>query len=197
MNSSVKELGSGLATFHETRTPPMVQIAYAPTEHGKNLLLSLSHIHFGIAEQDAIRHLQGDTLGITQNGDIWRKDEEKHVKMVLSSLDLLEMHETILADNGKHSLNEYEDEGRNVRIFARTLTSENGLPLYEVWLSKRKEDTQILIDALFCLHFHQTAADSQGNLLTETQIFEEAMRVGITFYMSDKGEALLPIIPSR
>jgi len=196
MPENLKQLGSGIATAHPDKPlDDTIRIRYAPTEDAIPLLRVLGNVWQGLDESHAQKLLQVGKLGVSEFGDIWRKEENGQATMIASGLDLLHTLDAVERSEEGSTLNEFEDRGGGKRILARTLQNGDSPPTLQLWEAKNPKDTQYLVDAVFCLHFHQPASDDQGVKLSEDQILQEALRVGITFNMSMKGEPLLPHLP--
>jgi len=196
----LKKLGSGIAkALPDQRLDDTMRIRYVPSEEGEQVFRFLGALFNNRLELDFGETLQIGELGVSTDGSVWRKNENGQTTTVVSSLDLFHTAQAVKNNEKKSTLNEFEDRSTGKRILARILPNPvtRSPKTLEVWIAKTPKDTQLLVDAVFCLHFHQPAADSRGVVLSESQILQEAQRVGITFNMNMEGKPLLPQFPQK
>ncbi len=191
---TLRPLGSGIATAKPDQPlDDTIRIHYAPSEHALPMLRTLGYALFSIDEDKAMKELRIGSLGTSPSGDVWRKDESGQAVMVASRLDLHSALDTVKKFGHESTLNEFEDKHTGRRILIRTMP---GSP-YELWLPKTEADIPVLVDAVYCVHFHRPAADANGTPMSEQQILQEAHQVGVTFFMSPKGDPLLPQLSEK
>jgi hypothetical protein len=198
MVENPKSLGSGIATARPDKPlDNAMRIMYVPSEEGARLMRSLGFLYGSIDERHAEETLQVGKLGVSDGGNVWRKGENGKVTMIANKLDLTNTLQAVKTNGEEFTLNEFEDQRTGKRILARTLPDDGSRRAFQIWLVKDPKDMQYLVDAVFCLHFHQPATDDHGVALNEDQILHEALHVGITFDMSIEGKPLLPQLPQE
>lgn len=196
MAETLKPLGDGIATpGADHTTPGRLRVAYAPSAHGDSIFQVLGFAHIDEEYNLATSNLANGGLAISEEGNIWW-GSQGGVLQIASKEDIKSLHESALQDWQGAGLNEMVNTKTGLRLFART-RPHGYTVIHEVWTPIKPEDTQILIDALFCLHFNKPAGDGQGGELSPQQILEEANRVALHFTMSATGEIDLPKLPVR
>jgi hypothetical protein len=194
-NKEVKQLGTGIATATPDKPfDDYLRITYAPSEEGARIMRPIGFALFSIDQRAAEAALKVGRLGVSEIGDVWRKNEDGKIVKVTDRLDIHHALETVRENGEEFSLNEYEDKNTGKRILIETHPGDQNLQL---WFVKNSQDQQRLVDAVYCRHFHQPAKGDDGNILSEEQTLAEALRVGITFYITPNGTPLLNKIPRK
>jgi len=164
-------------------------VTYAPSEEGLRIMKSLGYAD-QIAELRTVDAALKNNKVAVHRGTVYLK-EDGVVRSLLSPSEIHDLREFVSQSETKPSLRSLEFENTGKLILVRTLG--DSLP-HQIWIARNPQNTPILEDGLYCLHFNQPAVDSNGTALEQEQIFYIVENLGIMLRMTHQGRILIRTI---